>query len=158
MSIHSHVVKLAGVETSLSQYRGSVVLVVNVASMCGFTHAQYPLLQELHSRLSDGGKFKRGFSVLAFPSNDFAQEPLGSVQACQFAQDNFNVTFPVFDKVRVKGARADSLFQTLALGCGAPRWNFTKYLCDAEGVPFKRYDVASPYSQIELDAQSLMSR
>ena len=158
MSIHSHVVKLAGVETSLSKYRGSVVLVTNVASMCGFTHAQYPQLQELHSRLSQGRNLKNGFTVLAFPSNDFAQEPLGSVQACEFAQEQFQVTFPVFDKIRVKGARADPLFQTLALGCGPPRWNFTKYLCDAEGVPFKKYDVATPYTQIELDAQLLMSR
>lgn len=160
MSILNHVVKKGSAEVSLQQYKGSVLLVVNVASMCGFTHTQYPQLQELHARLSTISGFKRGFSVLAFPSNDFAQEPLGDVEACDFAHNQFNVTFPVFDKMRVKGARADPLFHTLAMGCGGqfPRWNFTKYLCDADGIPFKRYDVAAPFTQISLDAQHLMSR
>lgn len=111
------------------QYRGKVVLIVNVASKCGFTH-QYEGLEALYRTYKD-----RGFVVLGFPSNDFgAQEPGSAQQIQEFCKNTYGVEFPMFEKTRAAQAEADPLFRTLAKIAGEyPQWNFHKYLLDRTG-------------------------
>lgn len=117
-------------QKDLCAYRGQVVLIVNTASHCGFT-SQYDGLQKLYARYRD-----RGFVVLGFPSDDFAQEPDSNRKIAQFCKVNYGVSFPMFDKSPVTGARANGLFKLLAEQTGrAPQWNFTKYLLDRQGRP-----------------------
>ena len=118
----------------LCAYRGQVVLIVNTASQCGFT-PQYEGLQKLYARYRD-----RGFVVLGFPSDDFAQEPDSNRKIAQFCQVNYGVSFPMFDKSSVTGARANGLFKLLAAQTGrAPQWNFYKYLLDRQGRPVEAW-------------------
>ncbi|MEO1536000.1 MAG: glutathione peroxidase, partial [Planctomycetota bacterium] len=120
-------------------YAGKVVLIVNTASRCGFTR-QYDGLQELYEAHKD-----EGFTVLAFPCNDFgAQEPGGIDDIVEFCRANYGVTFPVFDKVRVLGDEAHPLFVDLRnqpepIG-GPPRWNFTKFLINRRGEVSARFE------------------
>lgn len=113
----------------LCQYAGKVVLVVNTASYCGFTH-QYEGLEKLYERFRG-----RGLVVLGFPSNDFGQqEPGSSRQIADFCENTFGVRFPMFAKTRVAGSQSHPLFAALARDAGgAPRWNFHKYLLSREG-------------------------
>ena len=115
---------------SLCGYRGKVLLVVNTASQCGFTH-QYEGLEKLQQTY--GG---RGLVVLGFPSNDFGQqEPGDRQQIAEFCRTAYGIKFPMFDKTVVRGASANPLFADLARLSGeAPRWNFHKYLIDRSGV------------------------
>ncbi|MCU0442961.1 MAG: glutathione peroxidase [Bacteroidia bacterium] len=125
---------LEGTTVSLSEYQNKVLLIVNTASECGFT-PQYQQLEELYKLYSD-----KGFAVLAFPSNDFGrQEPLQGQALQSFCSLHFRTTFPVFDRVHVKGPMAHPLFQFLSnrnqngtIGI-APKWNFHKYLVDRNG-------------------------
>ncbi len=123
--------RLAGDETVrlCDAYAGKVVLVVNTASRCGFT-GQYEALEALYARYRE-----RGFVVLGFPSNDFAnQEPGSEEEIRRFCRLTYSVEFPMFEKVHVRKGRATPLFQYLAEQTGAyPRWNFYKYLIDREG-------------------------
>nr|WP_304911647.1 glutathione peroxidase [Hydrogenophaga sp.] len=114
---------------SLCQYGGQVVLVVNTASLCGFT-GQYKGLEELFARYRD-----RGFVVLGFPSGDFGRQELGDNQAiADFCENTFGVRFPMFSKSRVSGAGANPLFRQLAERSGqTPQWNFHKYLIARDG-------------------------
>lgn len=114
---------------SLCQYQGQVLLLVNVASKCGFT-PQYEGLEALHERLSP-----RGFAVLGFPSNDFlGQEPGTEEEIQEFCTLTYGVKFPMFEKMHVKGGKADPLYQQLKATTGAaPGWNFHKYLVDRNG-------------------------
>lgn len=115
----------------LSRYRGKVLLVVNTASLCGFT-PQYADLQAVWQRYR-----KRGLIVLGVPSNDFGgQEPGSEAKIKQFCEVNFDVDFPMTSKVRVKGAEAHPFYQWASRKLGAkaaPKWNFHKYLVDPKG-------------------------
>ena len=114
---------------ALCQYSGKVVLVVNTASFCGFTH-QYLGLEALHAKYKD-----RGLVVLGFPSNDFSQETGSNQEIAAFCENTFNVKFPMFVKSSVSGRTANPLFKQLASTTGTtPRWNFYKYLISRDGL------------------------
>lgn len=120
---------------NLCQYAGSVVLVVNTASFCGFTR-QYEGLEALNARYRS-----RGFVVLGFPTNDFgAQEPGSNGDIAAFCENTFGVQFPMFAKTTVKGRAANPLFTQLARRTGqAPAWNFHKYLISRDGQTVESY-------------------
>jgi len=120
-----------GSDMPLAQYAGKVLLVVNTASLCGFT-PQYEGLQALYERYSD-----RGLVVIGAPSNDFGgQEPKSEGEIKDFCQGAFGVTFPLTEKISVTGAQAHPFYQWARETGGeklAPRWNFHKYLISADG-------------------------
>jgi glutathione peroxidase len=124
---------LAGDEVPLKRFEGQVLLIVNTASACGFT-PQYKGLEALHETLAP-----RGFSVLAFPCNQFGgQEPGDARQIEQFCTTNYAITFPMFAKVDVNGDNAHPLYQYLkkskpGLLGSSIKWNFTKFLVDRTG-------------------------
>lgn len=129
-----------GRETSLEEYRGKVLLVVNTASKCGFT-PQYQGLQALHEKYRE-----RGLVVLGFPCNQFGQQEPGSDEDIQqFCELNYGVSFPVYAKLEVNGPDAHPLFVHLKreapgiLGTEGVKWNFTKFLVDREGRVVKRF-------------------
>ena len=131
---------LGGETVGMDSYQGKVLLIVNTASECGFT-PQYKGLQELYERYAD-----RGFAVLGFPCNQFGKQEPGSADEIQsFCSLSYDVTFPIFAKVEVNGARAHPLFKALKkeapgiLGSEAIKWNFTKFLVDDSGKVLKRY-------------------
>ncbi|MBU3724798.1 MAG: glutathione peroxidase [Burkholderiaceae bacterium] len=112
----------------LCQYQGSVILVVNTASYCGFT-SQYEGLEKLYARYKD-----RGLVVLGFPSNDFGnQEPGSNKEIAEFCNNTFGVKFPMLAKTSVKGSNANPLFKQLAKQSESPGWNFHKYIIDRDG-------------------------
>src|SRR6478609_9366574 len=118
-----------GKPESLCQFRGKVLLIVNTASYCGYTH-QYEGLEALYRRYKS-----RGFVVVGFPSNDFgAQEPGSNREIAEFCQLNYGVSFPMFEKSSVTGSKANPFYSLLAQRAGGvPRWNFHKYLIDRSG-------------------------
>lgn len=128
-----------GKATSLKAYEGKVLLVVNVASRCGLT-PQYKALEATHQKYKD-----KGFSVLGFPSNDFgAQEPGTNEEIKEFCSTKYNVTFPMFDKVHVKGPGQHPLYAALS-GKDSPfpgdvKWNFGKFLIGRDGRIIKRFE------------------
>jgi len=126
---------LAGEPSDLAEWRGKVVLVVNVASKCGLT-PQYDGLQTLYGELKDDG-----FVILAFPSNDFmGQEPGTPAEIEEFCSSNFGVTFPMFEKVKVKGPDKGEIYSWLtSTGLEEPTWNFTKYLIGRDGRIIARF-------------------
>ncbi len=133
-----------GKESDLAQYKGKVVVIVNVASRCGFTE-QYAGLQALYEKHKDAG-----LVVLGFPANDFnGQEPGTNLEIAEFCASKFNVTFPMFEKVSVKGEGMHPLYKVLTsqpapLG-GEPKWNFTKFVIDREGKVVARFDADRKY-------------
>jgi glutathione peroxidase len=146
-----------GSETDLVDCKGKVLLIVNTASECGFT-PQYEGLQELWLRYRD-----RGFAVLAFPSNQFGgQEPGSNEAIADFCSRTFGVTFPIFAKVDVNGARAAPLFEHLkaeapgVLGSEAIKWNFTKFLVDRDGKVVRRYAPTTKPEAITADIEALL--
>ena len=148
---------LGGEAVSLDRYRGKVLLIVNTASECGFT-PQYAGLQRLQERF--GG---RGFEVLGFPCNQFGkQEPGDAAQIGSFCEKNFGVTFPLFEKVDVKGPDAHPLFRYLTgearglLGTRWIKWNFTKFLVDRQGKVLKRYAPKTTPETIAADIEALL--
>jgi len=119
---------LEGQPQPLSAYKGKVTLVVNVASECGFT-PQYTGLEKLYEDYKD-----KGFVLLGFPSNDFgSQEPGDAKQIRSFCSTKFHVTFPMFEKVKTKGAGQSPVYGLLAASKGEPKWNFHKYLVGKDG-------------------------
>lgn len=141
MTIHEFTLNsIDGQPTSLAQFKGKVVLIVNVASRCGFT-PQYAGLEALHDKYKD-----RGFVVLGFPANNFLwQEPGTDAEIKAFCSTKYHVTFPIFAKVSVKGADRTPLYQFLkdkkanpSTG-GAIGWNFTKFLADRSGKVIARF-------------------
>jgi glutathione peroxidase len=130
--------RLSGGDEPLERYRGQVLLIVNTASRCGYT-PQYEGLQALYEKYRD-----RGFSVLGFPSNDFAgQEPGSEAEIGAFCKANYGVEFPMFSKVRVKQPGAHPVYAYLTsrpepIG-GPVKWNFQKYLVDRSGDVVARY-------------------
>ncbi len=125
---------LTGETVDLDKYRGHVVLVVNTASKCGLT-PQYEGLESLYREFSP-----QGFVVLGFPSNDFlGQEPGTSEEIALFCSENYQVTFPLFAKSKVKGAERSEIFQLLTAELEEPTWNFTKYLVSKDGHVVARF-------------------
>jgi glutathione peroxidase len=128
-----------GEDTSLKAYDGKVVLVVNVASKCGLTK-QYKELQALYDKYKD-----KGFVILGFPCNDFGGQEPGSLEEIKtFCTDNYSVTFPLFEKLHVKGAEQHPLYAALTGEKGAfpgdVKWNFGKFLLDKKGKPIARFE------------------
>lgn len=116
------------------RFPGKVLLFVNTASKCGFT-PQFEGLDALHARYRE-----RGFAVLGFPSDDFHQELATEADVAEFCELNYGVSFPMFQKVNVRGDSAHPLYRALAsAGAGAPNWNFNKYLVDRQGRVQARY-------------------
>ncbi len=125
-------------DVQLSDYKDNVLLIVNVASKCGYTR-QYTGLQKIHDKYKD-----QGFKVLGFPCNDFgSQEPGSNEEIQEFCSLKFNVTFPMFDKVKVLGENKSPLFEELTnnevTGKSDINWNFEKFLIDKEGNIIKRF-------------------
>jgi glutathione peroxidase len=119
----------------LHKYSGYVTLIVNLASRCSFTPVNLEMLNNVQQTYAN-----RRFTVLGFPCSQFAnQEPLNNTEIAQWKID-MPVLFPVFDKINVKGAQADPLYHMLRSQQGAPVWNYTKYLCDRNGVPCRRLE------------------
>jgi glutathione peroxidase len=149
--------RLDGSERDLSEFRGKVLLIVNVASRCGFT-PQYAGLQGLHAKYRD-----RGFAVLGFPCNQFgAQEPGTEAEIGAFCSTTYDVGFPLFGKIEVNGAGAHPLYQHLksaapgVLGTEAIKWNFTKFLVDREGRVVSRYAPKTEPRELEADIEALL--
>jgi len=137
---HHNAVTLDGRTVSLADYRGKVLLIVNVASKCGFT-PQYTGLEALHQRFHD-----RGFAVLGFPCNQFGkQEPGDAAEIAAFCSTTYPVTFPMFAKVDVNGDGAHPLYRQLKdqapglLGSSGIKWNFTKFLVNRDGEAVERF-------------------
>jgi len=128
-----------GKDTSLKPYAGKVVLIVNVASKCGFT-PQYTALEAIYQKFKD-----QGLVVCGFPCNQFGgQEPGTDAEIKQFCTSKYDVTFPMFDKLEVNGANRHPLYVALA-GADSPfpgniKWNFTKFLIGRDGKILKRFD------------------
>ena len=146
-----------GRERSLGEFKGKALLVVNVASKCGFT-PQYAGLEALWRKYRDAG-----FAVLGFPCDQFGhQEPGSESEIKQFCSLSYDVTFPLFAKVDVNGAAAHPLYQWLkseqagVLGTEAIKWNFTKFLVDAEGRVVKRYGSVDTPEKIAKDVAALL--
>lgn len=137
--IYSFKAKLIdGKEVRLSDYRGQAILIVNTASKCGFT-PQYAELEKLYERYKD-----RGLTVLAFPANNFmGQEPGSNEEIKKFCDLRFNVTFPLFEKIDVKGEKIHPLYAYLTQATGFKgeiTWNFNKFLVDPNGNVVARFD------------------
>lgn len=145
------VTDIDGKKVSLSKYKNKVLLVVNLASQCGFT-PQYTELSEVFDKYSS-----KGFAVLGFPCNQFGkQEPGSNSQIKSFAQKKYGVKFPLFAKVDVNGSGADPLFSYLKSAKGELfgndiKWNFSKFLVDKQGKVVARYPSTTSPKQIESD-------
>lgn len=140
-----------GEKTSLADYKGKAVLLVNVASKCGFTK-QYAGLEQLYTERKDDG-----LVILAFPCNDFGGQEPGSIEEIQkFCKSTFDVDFPIMDKVHVKGDEQHKLYETLTGPKGAfpgdIKWNFGKILISKEGKPLARFESATTPDSPELTA------
>jgi glutathione peroxidase len=149
--------RIDGATESMAVYRGRVLLIVNVASRCGFT-PQYAGLEALHRKYAD-----RGFSVLGFPCNQFGrQEPGREDEIRRFCAETYDVTFPLFAKVDVNGPRAHPLYRYLkserrgVLGTSAIKWNFTKFLVDGAGRVVARFGSAVPRARLDAEVARLL--
>ncbi len=149
--------QLGGSEQQLSAYRDKVVLVVNVASKCGFT-PQYAGLEKLYETYKD-----RGLVILGFPCNQFGQqEPGTETEIAAFCDLNYNVTFPIFGKVLVNGRGALPLYQWLRrkapglLGVHLVPWNFTKFLVDRSGENVQRFASATEPADLAGEIEKLL--
>lgn len=158
MSLYNIEVKTIRGETqTLAPYKGQVMLIVNTATKCGFA-PQFKGLQKLHDTYKD-----QGFSVLGFPSGQFAnQEPGSDNEVAEACEINFGVNFPLFAKIDVNGSNAHPLFQYLTseargiLGSKSIKWNFTKFLIDRNGKVLKRFGSTDTPEQIESHIQKLL--
>ena len=138
---------LDGKPLSLAAYKGKVVLAVNVASECGYT-PQYAGLQKLYEEQKD-----RGLVVLGFPCNQFGgQEPGTASQIESFCQKNYGVTFPLFEKLEVKGPGQAPLYRLLTAKHGEPAWNFHKYLIGKDGQVLQAFSSKVAPDSAELRA------
>ncbi|MCM3924911.1 glutathione peroxidase [Frankia sp. AiPs1] len=178
MTVHDYTVDTAdGSSRSLSDYAGQTLLIVNVASKCGLT-PQYEGLESLYQELHG-----RGLEILGFPSNQFGgQEPGTDEEIQNFCSTNYNVTFPVLSKVEVNGDEAAPLFKYLraeapgdfgpesgflyehvsktrpeAIGTDEVKWNFTKFLVDADGNVVRRYEPTVTPEEIRKDLDAILA-
>jgi glutathione peroxidase len=147
-----------GNEQSLAAYRGRALLIVNVASQCGFT-PQYTGLEALHRKYHE-----RGFDVLAFPCDQFGhQEPDDEAEIRRFCTATYHVTFPLFSKIQVNGSDAHPLYRFLkqslpgVLGLQAIKWNFTKFLVSPNGEPLKRYAPTDKPENMGADVEAALA-
>jgi glutathione peroxidase-family protein len=145
--------KSNGEALDLSTYRDKVLLFVNTASECGFT-PQYADLQSLYEKYGESG-----LVVLGFPCNQFGgQEPGTATEVESFCSLNFGVTFPLFEKVDVKGPNADPIFEYLTEQTGGEiKWNFTKFLVDRQGKVVKQFDSAVNPQEMAPEIEQLLS-
>lgn len=158
MSIYDIQVKNIDKQTlKLEQYKGRVMLIVNVASKCGYT-GQYEGLQALHEKYSS-----QGLSVLGFPCNQFlSQEPGTEEEIKNFCMSSFGVSFDMFAKIDVNGDNTHPLYVYLKehasgfLGSEVIKWNFTKFLVDREGNVVERYAPSTTPQEIEKDIEKLL--
>jgi glutathione peroxidase len=181
MSIYDFKVRtIDGEDTTLEQYKGKVLLIANTASKCGFTY-QYEALEKLYKEFKD-----KGFEILGFPSNQFAeQEPGTNSEVKNFCQINYGVTFPLFEKTDVRGENAHPLFKYLTekvpfkgfdpnhpitekleavlkekfpefLEGDSIKWNFTKFLVDREGNVVDRFEPTTDPANIAGDIEKLL--
>ncbi|GAA0199578.1 glutathione peroxidase [Kangiella japonica] len=146
-----------GQEVSLKDYQGKVLLIVNTASACGFT-PQYEGLEKLYQEFSG-----QGLEVLAFPCNQFGKQESGSDDEIKnFCDLNFNISFPLFQKVDVNGDKAHPLYQHLKkeatglLGSQKIKWNFTKFLVDKDGKVIERYGSITKPENLKEDIRKLL--
>ncbi|XP_010525941.1 PREDICTED: probable glutathione peroxidase 2 [Tarenaya hassleriana] len=158
-SIYDFTVKdIKGNDVNLSQYRGKVLLIVNVASKCGLTHGNYKELNILYEKYKS-----KGLEILAFPCNQFGgQEPGSNEEIQETACSMFKAEFPIFDKVEVNGKNAHPLYKFLKAQKGgfladAIKWNFTKFLVDKEGKAVDRYAPTTSPLKIEKDIEKLLA-
>ncbi|MBS0591323.1 MAG: glutathione peroxidase [Proteobacteria bacterium] len=157
-SIYDFSVKdIDGKQQSLAAYKGKAMLVVNVASKCGFT-PQYTGLEALYQKFRD-----QGLVVLGFPCDQFGhQEPGDEAEIKNFCALNYDVQFPLFAKIEVNGANTDPLYQYLKreakglLGSESIKWNFTKFLVDKNGKVAKRYAPTDTPESIEKDIAAVL--
>ena len=181
MSVYDYKVKnIVGNEVSLEEYKGKVLLIVNIASKCGFT-PQYNGLEQLYKEYKD-----KGLEILGFPCNQFAnQEPDSNEEVKQFCQMSYGVSFPLFSKIDVRDKYADDLYKYLVsqapfkgLDTNKPsgkmlntflnekfpeylvgdsiKWNFTKFLVDKEGNVVQRYESIIEPMEIDKDIEKLL--
>jgi len=146
-----------GSESDLSAHKGKVLLVVNVASKCGFT-PQYEGLEALQRKYED-----RGFTVIGFPCNQFgAQEPGNAEEIANFCKLTYDVSFPLMGKINVNGPKAAPIYKQLKndapglLGSEAIKWNFTKFLVDRSGKVLKRYAPQTKPEDIQRDIEAAL--
>ena len=181
MSIYDFKVRtISGEEITLANYKGKVVIIVNTASKCGFT-PQYEELQQLYNDYA-----ARGLEILGFPSNQFAeQEPGSNEEVQQFCRINYGVSFPMFEKIEVRGENAHPLFDYLTkqvpfkgfdlnhpignklqtalqenfpelLAGDSIKWNFTKFLINRQGEVVGRYEPTTPPLEMKADIEKLL--
>tara|TARA_B100002003_G_scaffold2652_1_gene2545 strand:- start:363 stop:848 length:486 start_codon:yes stop_codon:yes gene_type:complete len=158
LALYEHAITLNnGEQTTLEQYKGKVLLIVNTASKCGFT-PQYEGLESLYNKYND-----KGFEILGFPCDQFGhQEPGSDEDIAQFCSLNFGVSFPLLKKTNVNGPDANPLFEELKneapglLGTKRIKWNFTKFLVNAQGKVLKRYAPTVKPEAIEKDIAKLL--
>ena len=158
MSVYDYSAKtLDGQDASLADYRGQVLLIVNTASKCGFT-PQYEGLETLYRAYKD-----KGFTVLAFPCNQFgAQEPGNAEEIANFCSLTYDVTFPVLAKIDVNGPSAHPLYAYLKheqkglLGTEGIKWNFTKFLIGRDGEVVERFAPTTKPEDLKLAVEALL--
>ena len=158
-SIYDFKVKtIEGKETTLEPYKGKVMLIVNVASKCGYT-AQYEGLEALYKKYKE-----KGLVVLGFPCNQFAsQEPGSEAEIQNFCRVNFGVTFQMFAKINVNGEKTHPLYSYLKsqqpgfLGSESIKWNFTKFLVDKEGKVVDRFGSSTKPKSLEDVIEKLLN-
>ncbi|GMH28874.1 hypothetical protein Nepgr_030717 [Nepenthes gracilis] len=157
-SVHDFVVKdTSGNDVDLSQYKGKVLLIVNVASKCGMTNSNYSELNQLYEKYKD-----QGLEILAFPCNQFGEEEPGSNdQILDFVCTRFGSKFPIFGKIEVNGATASPLYKFLKLGkwgifSDDIQWNFAKFLVDRDGRVTDRYYPTTAPLGMEYDIKKLL--
>jgi glutathione peroxidase len=159
-SIHDFTVRtIAGQPQALADYVGKVLLIVNVASRCGFT-PQYAGLEALYRQYGE-----RGLVVLGFPCDQFGhQEPGSEAEIKEFCDLNYEVSFPLFAKIKVNGDDAEPLYQHLKaeekgfLGSEFIKWNFTKFLIDGRGHVVKRYAPTATPESLAPDIEALLAQ
>ena len=158
MSLYDfEVTTIEGKKTTLEAYKGKVLLIVNVASKCGFTY-QYEGLEKLYKTYKD-----KGFVVLGFPCNQFSeQEPGNEKEIKNFCSLTYDVTFPMFSKIDVNGVKAHPLYvylkkeQSGFLGSEGIKWNFTKFLVDKNGHVLERFAPTTKPESLEETIKGLL--
>ncbi|XP_040990409.1 probable phospholipid hydroperoxide glutathione peroxidase [Juglans microcarpa x Juglans regia] len=157
-SLHDFTVKdVKGNDVDLSQYKGKVLLIVNVASKCGLTNSNYNELSQLYGKYKD-----QGLEILAFPCNQFgAQEPGNNEQILEFACTRFKAEYPIFDKIEVNGTNAAPVYKFLKAGKWGIfgddiQWNFAKFLVDKDGQAVHRYYPTTSPLSLELDIKKML--
>ena len=159
MSIYDfNVTGINGQDISMANYKGKVLLIVNVASKCAFT-SQYAGLEKLYEEFKE-----EGFMILGFPSNQFSeQEPANNKEIQLFCQSTYGVSFDMFAKIDVNGEKSDPLYKYLKKAQGgfltdSIKWNFTKFLVDREGNVIDRFSPSTKPSAIKKSIKKLLKK